>query len=90
MSTTTTVQVQAQELQSTGVPILDQRFAVIKKNLVKSEHKQEVIESYGRLCELLKQETDLIHKAGPNIVPEVEFDAVLANGESIHTFTVSR
>jgi hypothetical protein len=38
-----TVQMQAQEAQRTAVPLLDQRFAVLKKNLVKREHKKEVI-----------------------------------------------
>lgn len=58
------------------IPVLDQRFAVLKQSLVKSEHKEKVIESYGRLCNILQHEANLIAKAGPSIIPDVDFSDV--------------
>ena len=67
-------------------PLLDQRFAALKKSLVKTEHKEKVIESYERLCKAVKDEVSFIHRTGPSIVPEIQFEDVLKNGGSIHLF----
>lgn len=61
-------------------PLLDQRFAVLKKSLVKPEHKEKVIESYGNLCKILESEADFIAKHGPSLVPEIDFNEVQNNG----------
>jgi hypothetical protein len=63
------------------VPLLDERFAAIKKALVAPQNKQRVIDSYSRLCKLLEKEADLIAKTGPSIVPEIDFNEVLRNGK---------
>lgn len=61
--------------------MLDQRFSILKKSLVKPEHKQKVIESYDRLVQILKSEVDLIEQNGPSMVPEIDFEDVRANGK---------
>lgn len=61
--------------------LLDQRFATLKKSLVKSEDKQKVIESYDRLVKVLKKEVDHIAKFGPALVPEIDFNDVRQNGK---------
>jgi hypothetical protein len=60
--------------------LLEQRFAALKKSLVKPEHKDKVIESYERLLKVLKTETEFIAKQGPSIVPEIDFSEVQKNG----------
>lgn len=60
--------------------MLDQRFSELKQSLVKAEHKQDVIQSYERLINLLKSEVDFIAKHGPAMVPEISFADVLENG----------
>ncbi|KAB2568734.1 hypothetical protein DBV05_g12588, partial [Lasiodiplodia theobromae] len=77
MSTTTVTQTQVLKPKP---PVLDQRFAVLKQSLVKSEHKQKVIESYARLQRALAAEVDLISKNGPAMVPEIDFNDVMQNG----------
>jgi hypothetical protein len=59
---------------------LDQRFAALKKSLVKPENKQKVIESYDRLVKILRKEVDHIDKHGAALVPEIDFDDVRKNG----------
>ncbi|KAF5630032.1 DUF1479 domain protein [Fusarium sp. NRRL 52700] len=60
--------------------LLDQRFATMKKSLVKPENKQKVIESYERLVKILRKEVDHIDKHGAALVPEIDFDDVRKNG----------
>lgn len=61
-------------------PVLDQRFSVLKKSLVKPEHKAKVIKSYETLCNVLKNEAEFIAKNGPSMVPEIDFNEVRKNG----------
>jgi len=65
-----------------AAPLLDQRFATLKKSLVASENKAKVIESYQRLCDVLQKEAELIAQAGPAIVPEIDFNDVCRNGNN--------
>jgi len=65
-----------------SVPLLEQRFAALKKALVNPENKQKVIESYKQLCKILESEADFIAKNGPSMVPEIEFDEVTKAGMS--------
>lgn len=61
-------------------PLLDQRFATIKKQLVRPEHREKVIASYKRLVKVLEDEAAFIANNGPSVVPEIDFDAIRANG----------
>ncbi|KAH7235415.1 hypothetical protein BKA59DRAFT_495997 [Fusarium tricinctum] len=74
----------SEQLHST-YQLLDQRFATLKKSLVKSEDKQRVIESYGRLVKVLEKEVDHIAKFGPALVPEIDFNDVRQNGGVLPT-----
>lgn len=77
------VQMQTQmQPEPSPVPLLEQRFAELKQSLVRPEHKQKVIESYDRLLKTLEYEAETIDRIGPKIVPEINFDDVLANGTS--------
>lgn len=82
-ATTTVEQIQVQDLLEPAVPLLDQRFIAIKQSLVKDQHRQKVIESYSRLCQVLKDEADFIHANGPQMIPEIQFDDVISNGKHI-------
>lgn len=67
-------------LKSTSrCPILEPRFSALKQSLIKPENKQKVIESYARLCKVLKDEVALIEKTGPSFIPEIDFNLVLDN-----------
>ncbi|KAI7767123.1 hypothetical protein LZL87_013178 [Fusarium oxysporum] len=63
--------------------LLDQRFAALKKSLVKPENKQKVIKSYERLVKVLRKEVDHIDKHGAALVPEIDFDDVRKNGGNL-------
>ncbi|KAI1859072.1 hypothetical protein JX265_010549 [Neoarthrinium moseri] len=78
------VQTQVQKPVTAECPLLDQRFAELKRSLVKPEHKQKVTESYHRVCDVLKNEAAFIEKTGPKIIPEIDFNDVLANGSSTY------
>ncbi|KEF57632.1 uncharacterized protein A1O9_05550 [Exophiala aquamarina CBS 119918] len=71
---------QSQEFRASEPPLLDQRFAVLKASLVKKVHKQKVIESYGRLVDVLNSEVNRIEKSGSSMVPEIDFNHVRNNG----------
>ncbi|KAF1977870.1 DUF1479-domain-containing protein [Bimuria novae-zelandiae CBS 107.79] len=73
-------QIQALEQPKVRAPLLEERFAVLKKTLVKPEHKQKVIESYERLIKVLESEANFIAKHGPSLVPEIDFNEVRQNG----------
>ncbi|KAF1999079.1 DUF1479-domain-containing protein [Amniculicola lignicola CBS 123094] len=75
-----TTQIQVLLEPPVEVPVLEQRFADLKQKLVKPEHKQKVIESYGTLCNVLKEQADFIEKNGPRMVPEIDFNEVKKNG----------
>ncbi|KAL4801802.1 hypothetical protein BDV18DRAFT_164612 [Aspergillus unguis] len=61
-------------------PLLEERFSILKKSLVKPENKQKVIESYNRLLTVLESEIAQIEKFGPSLVPEIDFNEVRENG----------
>lgn len=63
------------------MPLLDRRFAVLKASLVKTENKQKVIESYGRLLDVLSSEVKRIQNSGPFMVPEIDFEDLRKNGK---------
>ncbi|CVL08652.1 related to DUF1479 domain protein [Fusarium proliferatum] len=80
MSYTETEQLELSQQLLLDCNLLDQRFAVLKKSLVKPENKQKVIESYERLVKILRKEVDHIDKHGAALVPEIDFDDVRKNG----------
>ncbi|KAK5731510.1 hypothetical protein LTR17_011308 [Elasticomyces elasticus] len=61
-------------------PLLEPRFSALKQSIIKPENKQKVVGSYKRLVKACHQEAALIGKAGPSIVPEIDFEDVLRNG----------
>ncbi|KAL2812731.1 hypothetical protein BJX63DRAFT_443355 [Aspergillus granulosus] len=67
-------------LTSKRAPLLDKRFADIKKRLVMPENKDKVIESYHRLLKVLAEEVAFIEKNGPAMIPEIDFNEVRRNG----------
>ncbi|CAK7201233.1 hypothetical protein SEUCBS139899_003936 [Sporothrix eucalyptigena] len=71
--TTGTIQIQAKR---PGLPLLEPRFAALKKSLVKPEHREKVEESYGRLCRVLASDAEFIRKTGPAMVPEIDFNSL--------------
>ncbi|KLO96760.1 DUF1479 domain protein [Fusarium fujikuroi] len=80
MSYTETEQLELSQQLLLDGNLLDQRFAALKKSLVKPENKQKVIESYERLVKILRKEVDHIDKHGAALVPEIDFDDVRKNG----------
>ncbi|KAH8884127.1 DUF1479-domain-containing protein [Thozetella sp. PMI_491] len=64
-------------------PLLEERFTTLKKSLVRPEHKQKVIESWGRLLKVLESEVQRIQKHGPVSVPEIDFNDVRKNGGAL-------
>jgi hypothetical protein len=61
-------------------PLLEPRFAEMKKSIIKPEHRQKVIESYKQHLDTLKSEAEFIANKGPAIVPEIDFELVRENG----------
>jgi len=60
--------------------LLEPRFSALKQSIIKPQNKQKVIGSYKRLVQACHQEAALIGKAGPSIVPEIDFEDVVRNG----------
>ncbi|KAF5671466.1 DUF1479 domain-containing protein [Fusarium circinatum] len=83
MSCTETEQSELTQQLVLECDLLDQRFADLKRSLVKPENKQKVIESYGRLVKILRKEVDHIDKHGAALVPEIDFDDVRKNGGNL-------
>ncbi|KAF4415056.1 DUF1479 domain [Fusarium acutatum] len=83
MSYTETEQLELSQELVLECDLLDQRFAALKKSLVKPENKQKVIESYERLVKILRKEVDHIDKHGAALVPEIDFDDVRKNGGNL-------
>lgn len=55
---------------------------------MKPEHKQQVIESYGRLLKVLDAEVARIKEFGAKLVPEIDFAEVLENGKHTNSCLV--
>lgn len=64
-------------------PDLEPRFAAIKKELVRPEHRQAVKELWIRLLEALDEEYAKIEREGSAYVPQVEWKDVVANGHKL-------
>ncbi|KAL3482570.1 hypothetical protein BJX62DRAFT_250925 [Aspergillus germanicus] len=60
-------------------PLLEERFSELKRSIISPADKQRVIESYGRLIQLLSASADRIAKHGPAIIPEIPFADIAAN-----------
>lgn len=62
-------------------PRLEERFASLKRDIIKPEHEAAVAASYGRLKVALAAEADRIATAQQAAVPECAWAEVVANGK---------
>lgn len=67
--------------QADGPPLLEQRFADLKREIINPEHEKALEESYERLKIALEEEAEKIHQLGHAAVPEVPWAEVVANGK---------
>jgi hypothetical protein len=61
-------------------PRLDERFAALKREIVKPQDEKAVIASYERLKNALAREADRIGQELQSAIPEVEWPDVVSNG----------
>jgi len=61
-------------------PRLDERFAALKREIVKPQDEQAVTASYERLKNALAREVDRICHEQQSAIPEVEWSDVVNNG----------
>ena len=61
-------------------PRLDERFAVLKREIIKPQDERAVIDSYQRLKDALRTEADRINREQQSAFPEVEWSDVVRNG----------
>jgi hypothetical protein len=61
-------------------PRLDERFAALKREIVKPQDEKAVIASYERLKNALAREADRIGQEQQSAIPEVEWSDVVSNG----------
>lgn len=66
--------------QADGPPLLEQRFANLKREVIKPEHENAVEASYARLKIALAEEAEKIQQMGQAAVPEIPWSEVIANG----------
>ncbi len=66
-----------------GPPRLEERFAALKRDIIKPEYEAAVIASYKRLKIALAAEADRIATAQQAAVPECAWSDVVANGKYI-------
>ncbi|KAL2848405.1 hypothetical protein BJY01DRAFT_246418 [Aspergillus pseudoustus] len=71
-------------------PRLDDRFAELKREIIKSEHKTAVEESYKRLKAALAIEMDRISTIQQAAIPEISWSEVQANGGVIPSPVATR
>lgn len=64
----------------TSCALLEERFSLLKKSIIKPENKERVIESYHRLTQALETESERIAKLGPKAIPEINFTDIEENG----------
>ncbi|EXJ91449.1 hypothetical protein A1O1_04561 [Capronia coronata CBS 617.96] len=69
--------------QADGPPVLEQRFAELKREIIKPELEEAVSASYVRLKAALADEVERISKAQQSAVPEIAWSEVVANGGRI-------
>jgi hypothetical protein len=74
--------------QADGPPLLEQRFADLKREIIKPENERAVSESYERLKVALAEEAAKIHEKQQAAVPEIPWADVVANG-ALHSFPIS-
>jgi hypothetical protein len=87
MSTTTTTKVVSSTTvtpksvyQADGPPLLEQRFADLKREIIKPDNERAVSESYERLKVALAEEAAKIAEKQQAAVPEIPWADVVANG----------
>lgn len=71
-------------------PLLEERFSELKKSVISPADKQRVIESYGRLKQLLSVSADRIAQHGAAMVPEIPFADIAANNGKLPEGFASR
>jgi hypothetical protein len=59
---------------------LDERFAVLKRDIIKPQDERAVADSYQRLKDALATEADRIDREQQSAFPEVEWSEVVNNG----------
>ena len=69
-------------------PRLDERFAALKREIVKPQDEKAVIASYERLKNALAREADRIGQELQSAIPEVEWSDVVNNGYLRLTYTI--
>jgi hypothetical protein len=71
-------------------PRLDERFGLLKRQIISSEDERAVIDSYQRLKDALGTEADRIDREQQFAFPEVEWSTVVQNGYTNPLNPVSR
>jgi Protein of unknown function (DUF1479) len=66
-------------------PRLDERFAVLKREIVKPQDERVVTDSYQRLKDALAVEADRIDREQQSAIPEVAWSDVINNGYTLLT-----
>ncbi|KAK6456805.1 uncharacterized protein RJT20DRAFT_34496 [Scheffersomyces xylosifermentans] len=64
-------------------PDLEERFGILKRKLVSPENVAKVTESWKRLLRALEAEADVIAKAGPSYIPQVELEDIKNNNNEL-------
>ncbi|CDK26969.1 unnamed protein product [Kuraishia capsulata CBS 1993] len=70
------------------LPELPERFALLKRDIIKPEHEEKVKASYKRLLVALEAKTEEIAQAGSSYVPEVKWSDIKANNNVIPDETI--
>jgi hypothetical protein len=61
-------------------PKLDERFAALKRDIIKPQDERAITDSYQRLKDALATEADRIDREQQSAFPEVEWSEVRDNG----------
>jgi Protein of unknown function (DUF1479) len=76
-----------EQTNSERPPRLDDRFAVLKGEIIKPQDERAVTASYQRLKDALATEADRIDREQQSAFPEVEWSDVVNNGYTPLTYT---
>ncbi|KAL4879707.1 hypothetical protein BJY04DRAFT_228891 [Aspergillus karnatakaensis] len=91
MSTTTTTFTEIKAARDVPQPVrLDERFAALKKEIIKPEHRAAVEASYKRLKAALAEEVERIDRLQQDAIPEIPWAEIKANGGRIPTEMATR
>ncbi|RDW91050.1 hypothetical protein BP5796_02215 [Coleophoma crateriformis] len=71
------------EIKNESPPLLDPRFAALKREIIKPEYEEAVTASYQRLLKALEAEAAKIAEQQQAAIPEVAWADVVANGNTI-------